>query len=223
MKGNSWYQLSSFLSQFWISLFLKTSSKGNFTASPGRGIVTSPGCADPCTAFSNTCQRKGCMPFSFPQRKSGWAGTCTAYHICLRIIWYCKINTLSTELEKTYPFFQKIKVQLAFFKMLPEFVLLLFKSIARRCVLDVLLKCCCFLIILTFYHYKEHSRIPWTERIMGAPISFECICIMWFFNTFIYSFLPTAEQKEREKHFKKLKKHYEMPAWQGELRARWQK
>lgn len=87
MKGNSWYQLSSFLSQFWISLFLKTSSKGNFTASPGRGIVTSPGCADPCTAFSNTCQRKGCIPFSFPQRKSGWAGTCTAYHICLRIIW----------------------------------------------------------------------------------------------------------------------------------------
>lgn len=120
--------------------------------------------------------------------------------------------------RKNLPFFfQKIKVQLAFFKTLPEFVLLLFKSIARRCVLDVLLKFCCFLIILTFYHYKEHSRIPWTERIMGASISFECICIMWFFNTFIYSFLPTVEQKEREKHFKKLKKHYEMPAWQGGL------
>lgn len=86
-----------------------------------RGIVTSPGCADACTAFPNTCQRKGCILFSFPQRKSGWAGTCTAYHSCLRFIfWYCKINTLSAELEKTYPCLQKIKVQQAFFKMLPN-------------------------------------------------------------------------------------------------------
>lgn len=77
--------------------------------------------------------------------------------------------------------------------------LLLFKSIARRCVLDVLLfHFCCFLIILTFYHYKEHSRIPWTEMTVGAHISFECIYIMWFFNTFIRSFLLTVEREKQK-------------------------
>lgn len=116
------------MSKVWTSLFLKTSSKGSFTVSSGRGIAASPSYAYPYIAFLNTCQRKGCIPFPSPQRKSGWAGPCTCYHSCLRTTWWCKINILSTELEKMYPCLQKIKVQLAFFKMLPEFVLLLFKK-----------------------------------------------------------------------------------------------
>lgn len=34
---------------------------------------------------------------------------------------------------------------------------------------------------------------------VGVPISFACICILCFFNTFVCSFFPTVEQEEREK------------------------
>lgn len=110
----------------------------------------------------------------------------------------------------------------------------LFKSIAMRFTLDVLLfHFSCYLLItkLLFFNLKnfllaiitrniqEHlkQKTQWELPSLLNVFVLFCIIMYCFFNTFICSFFPAVEQEEREKHFKK--KQYKMTAWQGELRA----
>jgi len=72
MEGNSLNMISSCLGQFLTSLFLKTSSKGNFTASSGtEGLLQVRDVLLPALLFQTPGKGKATSPFHPPEGQTG--------------------------------------------------------------------------------------------------------------------------------------------------------